>query len=322
MALWPLASLLLLTATTACTLIDLSQLGNGSGAGNSGGDDASGASNPSGGGGPNDGGNGAGGSSGVESGGNGGSPPLPTYDECLLAEQPSIYFRLGSPESAITEPNLGSLRGDATFNGGHTPGPSLIDSTDQSTVFVGMSGAGSLLYTGGVGLFGGYAPVSVELWLEAPAPLSTVTLLRNLGMSERIELRIIERPVADGMDAIELRFLTATFEERGVLVYLDLQEPPQQLIHVVGVYRQTEDTAFAGDGNSDDMAIYLNGVLASDATTGDPVPLPALVGNLEIGAGFEGSLDELAVYSRELTADDVARHYAFGLDVSTNCGAE
>lgn len=320
MALRPLASLLFLTATAGCTLIDLSQLGSGSGAGNSGGD-ASGASNPSGGG-PADGGNGAGGSSGVDSGGNGGSPPLPTYDECLLAEMPSVYFRLSSPELAANETNLGSLGGDAGFGGGHMPAPSLVASTDQSTVFVDLNGDGSLVWTGGNRLFGGHAPVSVELWLETPDPLSTVALARYQQIGDRIELRIIERPVSDGLDAIELRFITSAPAERGVLVYLDLQNPPKQLIHVVGVYRQTEATLFAGDGSSNDMAIYLNGVLASEATTGDPVPLPSLVGNLEIGAGFQGSLDELAVYDRELDADDVARHYAFGLSASTNCGAD
>jgi hypothetical protein len=126
----------------------------------------------------------------------------------------------------------------------------------------------------------------------------------------------------DGSDAIELRILWATGEERWVTHFLDLEEPAEQVFHVVAVYRQTGDTVFAGDGSADDMVIYLNGAPTGDLAGNDTIFVPKLTAPLLIGNGFTGLLDEVAVYPFEMDPLDVARHYAFGLDASLGCDGQ
>jgi hypothetical protein len=75
--------------------------------------------------------------------------------------------------------------------------------------------------------------------------------------------------------------------------------------HVVGTY----------DGST--IKVYLNGALVQSLAHSAPLThssSPLLIGNA-VGAGnfhWAGSLDEVAVYSRALTAAEVAQHYAAG----------
>ena len=310
MALRPFASLLVSSVLAGCTLIDLSQLGTG--AGSSGGESSAG-NDPGGGsdgvGGANQGGGG------VSQGGAGGTP-APTYADCILGDGPAIFFRANSDASAVEEKNLGTLGGAGTFSGAHIPFPGIADEADQSTRFNSLEGTGSITIASGA-LFGGYKPFSLETWIEVPAPIATVSLFASSDGTNNLDLRIVKRADQTGDDSLVLRFQTAASTERTVTHFLDLEEPQAQVLHIVAVYRQVEGQVFAGDGSSDDMLLYVNGMATADSAQGDQVPLPEITAPLSIGNGFDGLMDEIAVYPRELDATEVASHYAAGGDPST-----
>lgn len=58
--------------------------------------------------------------------------------------------------------------------------------------------------------------------------------------------------------------------------------------------------------DGDRATTYLDGNLAPDAITG---ALPAAPKNITLAAGFEGKLDEVAIYDHALTATDIATHW-------------
>lgn len=96
---------------------------------------------------------------------------------------------------------------------------------------------------------------------------------------------------------------------------VDLESAPvplNQWLHVAGVF----------DGDAGSMSIYIDGVLAAQMTTSvkpfaelDPAYTPAVVIGNTIGftdQGFNGLLDELAVYNRALTAVEIQAIHAAG----------
>lgn len=320
MALRPLAVLVGVASLAGCTLIDLSQLGGGSGAGQTGG--ASSAGNGPSGGSPETGGGPSGGSSGVTQGG-GPQGGAPLYDECLLQDQPALYFRLDSPSDATTETNLGTLAGAGNFTGSHELVEGLVGDSNPSTRFTDLVEDGRLSFDGAQTLFGGFTPFSIELWLQLP-PVVTTTSLVSYTLGHLLELRVVAGQGWGGSDAIELRFVVdGTLDERGVTHFLDPKQPDPPLLHIVAVYRQTATTAFNLDHSADDMLLYVNGEsFPAELANGDEIAMPTFTSSVVIGNGFAGSLDEVAVYPRELSAAEVARHYAFGLDAALGCDGE
>jgi hypothetical protein len=305
------ALVFVLLATSGCTLISLDSLQDGSGAtsaggAGSGGSAEGGAGNQAGGplGGSSEGGS-------TSQGGNpgvGGGPPL-SYEDCILADDPAIYLKMTGDAA---EPNLGSLGGQATSVGVFGPAAPLVDGSDGGATFGTAAASDYAGYPGASALFGGFEPFTIELWMSVPTLLDTRDLFRFANAADRLTLEVVERQVADGDDAFRFRIRNSAAAERGVTFFLNLQDPAGQVHHVVGVYRQTAGTMFDGSGNADDMVLYLDGAPIPLDATGDEIPMPTVTGTLQLGAGFAGVIDELAVYDRELSAADVERHYELG----------
>ncbi len=307
-----IAQLGLAMALAGCTLIDLSQLGQSGGPGGQGGQGADASTNHSGAGGPGSGANGVGGEGAASSGG---GPPAPGYEDCLGDELPQVYLRMSSDAG---EPNLGVLGGQALATG--TIGvvsPGLVDGDDSARLFTGAS---HLSFDGASQLFGGTQPLSVELWFRADAMFSQAALVSHSAGAEQFEVRLTARAVPDGLDSLSIRFHNAAGLSRLAIHYLDLLEPPDQLHHLVAIYRQSSTTVFNGAGESNDMALYLDGALVTELTVGDEIAMPSYVAPVTVGSAYEGRLDEVAIYDRELSADEVMRHYLTGTDAGTNCG--
>lgn len=304
-----LASVLL--ATSGCTLISLDSLQGGSGAASAGGDGPGGSGQggaPVNGGGPQ-GGSGDGGS--ISQGGDpssGGGPTF-TYQDCVLADGPALYFEM---TGEATEPNLGSLGGQLASFGSHGPAAALAEGSDGAATFGPAAATDYAEISGASALFGGFKPFSIELWMKVPAPLDTRDLFRFANGADRLTLEVVERQVVDGDDGFRFRIRDTAGNERGVTYFLDLQDPVDQVHHVVGVYRQTAATMFDGSGAADDMVLYLDGSPILLDAAGDEIPMPTITAAVQLGMGFAGALDEVAVYDRELSAEDVARHYAIG----------
>lgn len=295
----------LFSSLSACTLISLDSLQDGIAA--DGGNGGAGASNPDGGstnqGAASAGGEGGGG---TNTGGSGGSTP--TFEDCILGSDPAIYLRMGSPDSL--EPNLGNLGGTATYVGARSRVDGLILEDDGASSF-GPTDA--LALDGASAIFGGFQPFTVELWVKVPADFATVDLMLLQAAPDFISVQLRRRQVEDGFDAFWLRYSGGT-GERQVTHSMKLLEPADQEHHLALVYRQTADTVFDGSGVSNDMAIYLDGALVESQAAGDPdTPAPTVDATFLLGNGFVGVLDEIAVFTRELSATEVEDHYAYGL---------
>lgn len=91
----------------------------------------------------------------------------------------------------------------------------------------------------------------------------------------------------------------------------------EQWYHVAGTY----------DGSV--AKIYVNGQLSSDQETfNQAIPITAdelFIGNWKTGSGerpFNGLIDDVRIYSQALTAGDIQRHYAEGLESRRDLAAE
>lgn len=298
----------MLSLLSACTLISLDSLQDG--IASDGGSGGNGAANPDGGstnnqGASSAGGDGGGGNNETGGGGNGGS--VPTFEDCILADTPAVYFRMSSPTAG--EPNLGALGGQGTYSGSRTATSGLIEQDDGASTF---GTDGELAYDDASTLFGEFKPFSIELWVQVPASFVTLNLMALSAGADFIAVELRRREVEDGVDAFWLHY-SGPSGERQAFHNLQLLEPANQIHHLVAVYRQTERSVFNGSGMSTDMALYLDGALVEGQGNGDPdAPAPTIAAPLRVGTGFVGVLDEVAVYGYELTAGQVADHYAYG----------
>lgn len=300
--------ILALSALSAgCTLISLDELqsslssggaGGGGEASQGGGASSStggqgGATNPQGGGGA----------------GSGGASPI--YDACVLSDGPSLYLRM-TPSSS-PEPNLGSLMESAALTGFSAAGPSLVAGGDGARTFLSdMSEQGSLAFDAPV-FAGGLTSTTIELWFRTPDWSAALYPLVVGASPATLTLRLERRFDASGDDAIYFVGRNGS-NVREVKHFANLLDPPAQDHHLVVVYRQSAATVFNGAGESDDLLLYLDGQLVESTGTGDPASIAPVAPPLTIGQGYQGLIDELAIYPFELPAERVQAHFDAGHD--------
>jgi len=82
---------------------------------------------------------------------------------------------------------------------------------------------------------------------------------------------------------------------------------PGDWYHLVGTY--------ANDGSENNFRLYVNGQLEAQKTAGGAIPLivrEGYVGRADassLGCGFNGTIDEVRVYNRSMSSDEVSQHY-------------
>jgi hypothetical protein len=220
-------------------------------------------------------------------------PPTVTYREAVLADSPTSYWRLGeaSGTKAADERGLnpGTYRNGALLNQA-----SLIpsDSANRSVRFdgtndyVGIPSSSSLSPA---------ARVSVEAWIKPNALPSAGNFASVASKPESYSLQF------NGA-RLEFTIMQAKVRQR-------LQAPvgavvAGQAYHVVGTY----------DGTT--QRLYLNGVeVAKASLTG---AITTNTNTLAIGSwsegteAFNGTIDDVSVYTSALSAARVSAHYAAG----------
>ncbi len=319
----PFVVLCLLVTAEGCTCVSLDELQDGLDGGSSG----LGAAGPGPGGGPNGGGpngggpSGGGGEGGGANGGgpNGGSGPGPggggagggaadVYPNCVLADGPAIYYRMDSP--TMSEPNLGSFSGSATYFNSVIPAPSLTypfagltakkfnplsDLEEQTTQFLG-----------------GFEKVSIESWVRIGSTIPVAGGFRNIFETGGLNVQIGIQPRLDTSGSDQLYF---SIENGDRLVFRngDFIMQPSAIFHIVAVYRQSS----VPPTTSDDMLLYVNGQPTGTLASGTQVSMGTMntlrIAGTSFGSSASGAeIDEFAMYTYELTAADVARHYQAG----------
>ena len=300
------AALVSVVALTGCTLLSLDDLTNAT---------ASETATTQAGGGPSSSSMISSSSNGANGTGAQGAGGLDAYAGCVLADNPSIYFRMDSTDDV--EPNLGSFLGDGTYKGPNVAAASLI-STDYDSLSAKKFQAGGQLAFTTTQFMGGYEAVTLEMWVLIGDALEPEGPERALFSSEPSSSALLLLPrVGDGDDVLTFVVGQTDAGKRSCSASgLWIAEPAP--IHIVAVYRRTADTLFDASGMAGDMALYVDGTAASTFGTGAPGVIANAMQDLLIGGDLGSSepgavFDEFAAYSHELSSNDIARHYQAGL---------
>ncbi len=241
----------------------------------------------------------------------------PGYPNVILTTRPMGFWRLGEASGTAALDHWGGI--DGIYNGTVAlgqPGYSINDA-DTSVAF-GSAGT----FVGGisgtaVNFTGASAAFTVEAWVNGPAEQ-----IAGAGI-------VAKGPGPDGGSGDEqfaldvnngkFRFFVRQAGDRVATEVNADVGPNGSWQHVVGVY----------DGGKGAMSIYVNGVasLDSKATPGagpfvstHPVSIGARRGGVDPAYNlyFSGRIDEVAIYNKALTAEEVYAHFdaVYGANVA------
>ncbi len=259
-------------------------------------------------------------------GGAGGAPPT-AWERCVASKSPLIHLRMSG---SITEPNLGSTKTNvpsATYYQPHSTVPGLlVAEADEAASFddplsdIGdadedESGRLELADPGG---FAGLEQFSIELWFRTPESFDGGALVSRQTATGGFRLELGARQVSDGLDNVTFFMFDDTMgslsydeRRRQVGFNADLSQP-DEVHHVVFLYRRSATTTFDLAGNADDLVLWLDGVRTPLQACCGPIPLPAIAAPLSIGNGYSGAIDELVVHGRVLSDAEIQLHHAVG----------
>jgi hypothetical protein len=223
------------------------------------------------------------------------SPATSGYAKAVLASAPAGYWRLDATCAADASGH--GLNGQLNGNvGGITPGPVGAPAVDlkSSTVFDGISGAISLGDPAALQP----AQVSVEAWINSTHGNGTVVRKRLYGYDLYVDSA--GRPVFTIDDA------NATgYAAQGPSSVTD-----GKWHYLVGTY------------NGHQVCVYVDGTLAGSCAPAGAVHYAA--DQVAIGRDgsapdgyFTGSIDDVAIYPKFLTAADVSAHFAASKQATT-----
>lgn len=219
------------------------------------------------------------------------------YYDVVLADSPLAYILFDSATGTQFDQS-GNGYDWAKGGGGFADAPAvMVDGSERIAVNVSSAGA----YEGGSDSafdFTGEAPFSLELWINLDSGSATQSILyRRL-------------PSGPHGYSIGVSSSDVLFWNRADGSSTQTQSGPTlatgTAYHVVATY----------DGAS--MRLYVDGALAAGPTATTISGMTASGGTLYIGEGFgggdgyDGDLDEFAVYDFALSASQVANHYQVG----------
>lgn len=220
---------------------------------------------------------------------------IDSYEKMILAHAPDSYWRMDETGSTQSD-EVGGVTG--TFEGsGATKGAASLLTEEQNAAYTtGTSGA--RLDVGDVYDFTGQVAFSFEVWFTASLIDSTFRMLLHKRTGTDGWNMWVQNPGGGGRVGFE-RIASSTFQgassAAGTIT-------TSTVYHVVATY----------DGTT--LRTYINGDLAAE-TSSNNVSLPDIATRMAIGAsetggnGFQGTIDEVAVYDYVLTPARVFEHY-------------
>lgn len=225
------------------------------------------------------------------------------YDQMILADGPSSYWRLGEAAGATTGVDVTGARNGTYLNGVALGQPdALPNSANTAAAFDGVDDYAEM---GDAYDFAGTVPFSIEFWMKKDVQQATVySRLVDKGTipAPRTGWDSAIVPNSDAGNAGRILFERWSSGTANVAMSTTVTAIGTWY-HVVATY----------DGAN--IRLYVNGVLESTqastiAMADTTVPL-RLAGNpAAIGGGYlDGSLDEVAIYNVALSAAQVLEHY-------------
>ena len=220
-------------------------------------------------------------------------PPLAGYAATVAGDGPVSYWRLGETSGTSAADSVGTSTG--TYRNGVTTGsPSLLvsDSANRSASFDGVNDAVSVPSSAGLSPT---AAVTVEGWLRPSAKPAAGSFASVTSKADSYALQF---------NGPQLEFTTMAGSTRRRVQAPAASVVAGQTYHVVGTY----------DGVT--QRLYVNGVqVASGSFSGtlNANTASVVVGSWDTTSEFvAGTVDDVAVYAKALTATQVANHYNQG----------
>jgi beta-glucanase (GH16 family) len=219
--------------------------------------------------------------------------PASGYAGAVTADGPVSYWRLGETSAATAADSVGNNPG-AYQNGVATGAGSLVPS-DAANLAASFDGADDLV---AVPSSAGLSPtnvVSVEAWVRPSAKPAAGQFASVVSKREAYSIQF---------NGPRIEFTTIVGITRRRVQAPASAVVPGQTYHVVGTF----------DGTT--QRLYLNGVQVASAKFSGPFNANAnsvLLGSWDTRSEFlPGTVDEVAVYAKVLTAAQVADHYNRG----------
>ncbi|MDQ6838192.1 MAG: hypothetical protein M3137_07660 [Actinomycetota bacterium] len=218
----------------------------------------------------------------------------PSYKSAVLADGPSVYFRLDE-SSGLTAADSSGKGHPGTYQAGIGLGSTgaLIGDSDAAIHTNGASVVAS-----DTGLPSGASPVTVEFWERGPQ-YNGVLFRYGSAFSVR------SAPDPGGHDRLAFETATSGCCVAGAFTPYQISDGNW---HQIAVTYDGSQMSFYVDGQ-----VIGGGVVGALATT--------LGAGLQFGAGFAGDVDELSVYPSALGAGSIKAHYQASRSASTQAAA-
>ncbi len=213
-----------------------------------------------------------------------------TYREVVMADDPLAYYRLDEKTAGIAKDETGRFEG--VHEGELTLGvPPLVADGEAATSF---GGAGRIEVASGLD-FPGTSPFTVEMWLSQRVATADhrFPFFKEEGAGNTRH--------GYGIAVIDGQVLGERWG-RGSVTSVSAEVAVGRTAHVVLTY----------DGQT--LALWIDGAFVRskpDTRSDTPVTAPALIGGAA-GDGFDGTIDELAIYDEALSPERIKAHYAAG----------
>lgn len=221
------------------------------------------------------------------------APASCAYRDCVLADSPAAYWRLGEASKAGVAVDESGHGHDATYSGGVEYGVAGAIAGDSNTAihFDGTRG----LDAGNIFPFDGNSPFSLEVWVKRIPQSGYAGLL--------------------GRDS----------DPNGYALYFTSNQPtverqrPGDADIVAGTPTSTTTYSHVvGTFDGSQLRLYVDGQVVASGPSASSIP--AASSNFFLGTDnepsdnhYEGDMDEAAVYDHALSAERVLVHYRAGL---------
>ncbi|WP_394848078.1 LamG domain-containing protein [Pendulispora brunnea] len=220
-------------------------------------------------------------------------PPPPTYANEVMADHPSAYWRFGDSSGNSARDSAGSTPG--TYEGGFSLGGAGVVSNDTSVRLDGQRN--SHIRLGDIFDFSNNASCTLEAWARW-AGGSTGHVLSKRASDRGGTGYALFVTSADGNQA-QWTYLRQNGDQGDTVTFRTAASTAW--VHVVATY----------DGNVG--RLYLNGAEVASSSFRDSLvggQSELYLGNSASGSGgFNGQLDELAIYDHVVSADRIRVHY-------------